>query len=381
MSSLSRIEGSPSLEVVNLVLDKLSRGEKVLSLAIGDPSSDTPREIVDAAYSSMLAGDVHYVPGYGTREVREAIRRKVLRSNAIRASMDDTIFLTTKLSVYVSLLSIAEPGYEVLVPNPGYFYSEPVILTGGQPVPYLLARDFSLDVEEIKRKTTVKTKGIIVNSPSNPTGKVHGKNELEELYHFCQEKKIYIISDEAYEDLTYGGIHHFAIGSLETTPEIVISLFSLSKSYSMTGWRAGYAIAPKTIAHLMNKFLENALTCFPPFIQHASAYALNEGEEFIEEFRKEYAEKRKIVLEIVNQIPSLECNAIEGAFYAFPRLRGSKVSSTEFAKKLLNSEGVAVLPGNAFGSGGEGRIRISFSGKRENLTLGLEKLQHFCSSE
>ena len=183
------------------------------------------------------------------------------------------------------------------------------------------------------------------------------------------------------KDLTYGGIHHFAIGSLETTPEIVISLFSLSKSYSMTGWRAGYAIAPKKIAHLMNKFLENALTCFPPFIQHASAYALNEGEEFIEEFRKEYAEKRKIVLEIVNQIPSLECNAIEGAFYAFPRLRGSKVSSTEFAKKLLNSEGVAVLPGNAFGSGGEGRIRISFSGKRENLTLGLEKLQHFCSSE
>ena len=379
MSFLSKIEGSPSLEVVNLVLDKLSKGEKVLSLAIGDPSSDTPREIIEAAHQSMISGDVHYVPSYGTKQVREAIQKKVERSNGIRASLDQTIFVTTKLSVYASLLAIAEPNFEVLIPNPGYFYLEPVLLSGGKPVSYVLADDFSLDMDEIKRKTTRRTKGILVNSPSNPTGKVNTRSELAELYQFCRDERIYIISDQAYEDLTYDGVRHYSIGSLETTPEIVISLFSLSKSYSMTGWRAGYVVAPQNIVYLINKFLENALSCFPPFIQYASAYALNNGDKFVETFRMEYTEKRKILIENLSKIPGLECNEIQGAFYAFPRLTSSREPSAEFTKRLLTSEGVAVLPGSAFGSAGEGRIRISFSGKAENLTLAMERIRRFCS--
>jgi aspartate aminotransferase len=240
MTPLSKLEGSPSLEVVNLVLDNLSRGEKVLSLAIGDPSSDTPREIVDAAYQSMRSGQVHYVPTAGTREVREAIRGKVERKNGIRADMKETLFQTTKLSVYVSLVAVSAPNFEVLVPNPGYFYSEPVALAGGKAIPYPLKEDFSLDLEE--RNTNNNTRAIVVNSPSNPTGKVLSRTQLEELYSFCKEKELFIISDDAYEDLTYDGIHHTAVGSLEDHPERVISLFSLSKSYSMTGWRAGYVI-------------------------------------------------------------------------------------------------------------------------------------------
>ena len=232
---LSSIEGSPSLEVVNLVLQKRAKGENVISLAIGDPESNTPREIEDAAFSSMTSGQVHYVPAFGTPGVRRAIRDKVWRRNGINAEIDETIFITTKLAVYTALFAVSEMGYEALIPDPGYFYSEPVILSGGNPVRYKLNQDFSLDLEEIKRKTTPKTKAILVNSPSNPTGRVLTNNELKELYYFCSERGIYVLSDDAYEDLTYDGISHFAIGSLETKPDKVISIFSLSKSYAMTG--------------------------------------------------------------------------------------------------------------------------------------------------
>jgi aspartate/methionine/tyrosine aminotransferase len=377
MTPLSKLEGSPSLEVVNLVLDKISKGEKVLSLAIGDPSSDTPREIIEAANKSMLSGQVHYVPSSGTREVREAIRNKVRRSNGIRAEIDETLFLTTKLSVYVSLVAIAEPNFEVLVPDPGYFYREPVMLAGGIAKRYRLNEDFSLDIDDIKRNVNEKTRAVVINSPSNPAGKVLTKSDLLELYGLCEERGLYIISDDAYEDLTYDGIRHTAIGSLEVIPERVISLFSLSKSYSMTGWRAGYLVGPKKIVHLMNRFLENTLTCLPPFIQAASAYALNNGEDFIREFRAEYAEKRKVLLSRIAAIPDLECNTIEGAFYAFPKLKDTSRSSASFTKELLEKENVAVLPGSAFGPAGEGRIRISFSGKIEELQAGLEKINGF----
>ena len=143
--------------------------------------------------------------------------------------MAETLFLTTKLSVYVSLVAVSAPNFEVLVPNPGYFYSEPVALAGGKAVPYRLKEDFSLDLEEIKRQTNNNTRAIVVNSPCNPTGKVLSRIQLEELYSFCNEKELFIISDDAYEDLTYDGIHHTAIGSLEDHPERVVSLFSLSK--------------------------------------------------------------------------------------------------------------------------------------------------------
>jgi len=328
----------------------------------------------------MKSGQVHYVPSYGTREVREAICRKVRRKNGIRADFDDTIFITTKLAVFASLFAVSEPGYEALVPDPGYFYSEPVILSGGNPVSYRLNDDFSLNIDEIKRRTADKTRAIIVNSPSNPTGKVLSKGELAELFEFCTEKGIYIISDEAYEDLVYDNVRHFAVGSLESKPDKVISIFSLSKSYSMTGWRAGYATASERVVYLINKFLENTITCFPPFIQKASAYALDNGENIIASAREEYSSKRKVLIEKLDNLPKVECNQIEGAFYAFPKLKNLGISATEFCKQLLQIKNVALLPGTAFGRSGETRARISFSGSLEQLETGLDGFGDFLSN-
>ena len=376
--NIDKIEGSPSLEIVNLVLNKKAKGENVLSLAIGDPSSDTPREIVDAAYKSMISGEVHYTSSYGTQEVRNAIRSKVRKKNDIKSELSNCIFLTTKFSVYAALVALSSDPFEALVPDPGYFYSEPVVLAGGIPVRYRLAKDFSLDTGEIKKKCSEKTKAILLNTPSNPTGKVLEKSELIELYEFCKDRKIYVISDEAYEDLVYEK-NHFSIGSLESNPDIVVSLFSLSKSYSMTGWRAGYAVASEQMIYLINKFLENTITSFPTFVQNASAYALNNCDNYIQQFKEEYRRKRKLLLEKLHEIDELSAGEIDGAFYAFPRYR-KNLSSVELCRKILENEGVALLPGLAFGPAGEGHIRFSFSGSEEIIEKGMKGVKSFFST-
>ncbi len=376
---LDQVKESPSLEVVNLVLEKKGRGEKVTSLAIGDPSFQTPKEIVNAAYQSMKQGDVHYVQSYGTMEVRSAIKEKVAKRNEIRADIGNIIFMTTKMSVYVSLCATLEQGSEVLMPDPGYFYSEPIILAGGRPVYYKLANDFSLDMDEIRKRTEGKTKAIIVNSPSNPTGRVFTRSELGELYQFCRDRGIFIIADEAYENLTYGK-PHFAVGALETRPQSVISLFSLSKSYSMTGWRAGYVVASEAIVNLMNKFVENTLTCFPPFIMHASAYALQNGDRFIEDFRRQYKLRRALLLERISEISELDVGEIEGAFYAFPSYT-TRLDSRELCKRLLESQNVALLPGAVFGPSGEQHLRISFAPSDDTIRTGMDGLKRFFSEE
>lgn len=376
---LSKIEGSPSLELVNLVLEMKGRGEKVVSLAIGDPSMNTPREIIEAAYKSMISGNVHYVSSSGTPDVLQAIKNKVARKNAIRAESENCAFLTTKFSVYASLVAISDTTFDALIPDPGYFYREPVILSGGNPIFYPLSEDFSLDLEEIRKSTTPNTKAILINSPSNPTSKVLGESELRELYDFCSDRGIYIISDEAYEDLIYENVKHFSVGSLEDTPENVISLFSLSKSYCMTGWRAGYVVASKRIMHLLNKFLENTLTCLPPFIEKASAYALDNCDSQIFEFKKEFEKRRNIIMERIEGIDSLTPNKIEGAFYAFPSYK-RKTGSIDLAKIILQKKNLALLPGSAFGEKGEGRLRISFSGPMEELEDGMKRLKDFFDS-
>jgi aspartate/methionine/tyrosine aminotransferase len=372
---LEEIERSPSLEMVNLVLQKIAKGEKVVSLAIGDPSFSTPSEIVEVASQSMQSGNVHYVPAYGTMEVREAIKRKVARKNGISAEINNTIFCMTKLSVYASLVAASNKAYDALLPNPGYFYWEPVVLSGGRPIFYKLKKDFSLDLNEIKKKTTRRTKAIVVNSPSNPTGKVLKRSEIEELYEFCNDRKIFIISDEAYEDLVYDG-QHFSFGSLEPKPEIVISLFSLSKSYSMTGWRAGYVIASERIVYLINKFLENTVTCFPPFIQTASAYALDKCDRYIAEFRTELESRKRLLEKKISEVDALEPPKIEGAFYAFPKYT-LKMPSRQLTKVMLDKCGVAVLAGASFGTGGENHLRLSFCMSPEIIEEGMSKLKTF----
>lgn len=374
---LDKIANSPTLEMVNLVLQKQAAGERIVSLAIGEPSFQTPQEIIDVAYEAMKAGEVHYTSSYGTAEVRNAIATKVGMKNGIRAKVENTIFLTTKFSVYAALMAVVNKSCDVLLPNPGYFYAEPVTLSGATPKYYPLGNDFTLDVDSIRKRITKRTRAIILNTPSNPTARVFAKSELKELYELCRQKHVFIISDEAYEDLVYGG-SHFSIGSLEGRPEAVISLFSLSKSYAMTGWRAGYIVAGADTVAKVCRLLENTYTSYPPFIQRASAYALLKGERFVEGFRSELAKRKKFAEERLERMDGIEPYTADGAFYLYPKYK-QKAKSLSLSRRILQEQGLAVLPGTAFGSRGEYRFRLSFAGSQETLEEGLDKLGSFLS--
>ena len=372
---LDEIPDSPAFEIFNLASKKQAAGEKVLSLAIGEPSFDTPLPIVNAAYESMKSGGGHYSSSWGSKDLREAIVEKVRRKNRVNASLENVIFITTKLSIYASLLSLASKTFEVLVPDPGYYYSEPVALSGGKPVRYKLNSEFYLDLDEIESKITPKTGAIVVNTPSNPAGKVFDRKDLRALLDLCLERGIKVISDEAYEDLVYEK-EHVSLGSMEASPKGVISLFSLSKSFAMTGWRAGYVVADRKTILRINRFLETAVTCFPPFIQAASAYALRNCERYTAEFREELRRRRAILEEGLSEIPALESEKVEGAFYGFPKYWG-RAGSMAVAKRLLNEHNVAVLPGVIFGPSGERRIRISFGSSPETIVEATRRLREF----
>jgi len=372
---LRGVGDSVTYSIFGKVNEMAARGVKVYPLAIGEPSFSTPRAIIKKARESMEEGDTHYVSSYGIPEVRVAIREKVRRRNRINADVSNTMFISTKLAVYASIVATADGGGEVLIPNPGYFYSQPVALSGAKPVWYDLAGDYSLDVDEIKKRTTKKTRAIIVNTPSNPTGKMLSRRELKALLDFSRERKIQVISDESYEDLVYEK-KHVSVGSLEQEPSSVISVFSLSKSFAMTGWRAGYVVAGETVIGLLDRFIEHTLSCFPPFIQRASAYALREGGDSTRRFREELRGRRALMELMMKRIPRLEFNRAEGAFYAFPKY-DAKISSMEFSRRLLDSKRVAVLPGSIFGSAGEKHLRISFAAPRKIIEEGMGLLGEF----
>ena len=372
---LRDIGDSVSYGIFGKVNEMASRGVKVYPLAIGEPSFSTPRAIIAKAMESMVAGDTHYVSSYGIPEVRAAIRDKVRRRNRINAEISNTIFMSTKLAVYASIVAATDGAGEVLIPNPGYFYSQPVVLSGAEPVRYNLAGDYSLDVDDVRKRTTKKTKAIILNTPSNPTGKMFSRRELKALLDFSRERKIYLISDESYEDLVYEK-EHVSVGSLEREPALVISVFSLSKSFAMTGWRAGYVVADQTVIGLLDRFIEHTLSCFPPFIQLASAYALRSGGSSTRRFREELRGRRALMERMMKGIPRLEFGRAEGAFYVFPKY-DAKIGSLEFSRGLLDSKGVAVLPGSIFGPAGEKHLRISFAAPRETIREGMGLLGEF----
>jgi aspartate/methionine/tyrosine aminotransferase len=370
--------GSPSLEIVNLVLQKIADGESITSLAIGEPMYNTPAEIVQVAYESMKNGETHYTSSYGIKDVRDAIVEKVSSKNKINAGFNNTIFITSKQSIHASLTAIAGNRSRVLIPDPGYFYTEPILLAGLKPVRYRLNEDLSFNLNNVISQINNDTVAVLINSPANPTGRVIGKEDLEKLFSVCKEKSVKIISDEAYEDITYGK-ENFSIGSLEDHPDLVITIFSLSKSYSMTGWRAGYTIGSKEIVTNIARVVEHTYTCSPPFIQKASAFALRKGDKFIKEFRVDFKKKKEHVERRLSEIEGMKTYPIEGAFYAFPSYNSS-MNSRDFAKGLLNKYRVAVLPGTAFGEAGEGHIRISFAGSLEAIDRGIDALGSFQDS-
>lgn len=354
--------------------------EDVINLSVGEPDFDTPKYIIEAAIDAMKEGYTHYTPNAGLKEFREAVAQKVKRENKIDANPETEVMATVGAmgGLSLAILTVVDPGDDVLIPDPGFpSYRAQVVLAGGRPVPYKLLEenDFLIDADEIKKLITEKTKAIIINTPSNPTGTVLNEKSLKAISEIAIENDLVVISDEAYEAIIYDGLKHISIASLPDMKEHTISIFTLSKTYAMTGWRIGFAVADENIISQMTKLQEH-ISAHPSSIsQKAAVAALRGGNDCIKKMIAEYNERRELLLEGLLEIPGFKCKKPQGAFYVFPNIKSFGISSEEFSMQLLEKAKVVVVPGTAFGEHGEGYVRISYATSKEKLINALSRIK------
>lgn len=353
-------------------------GERVLHFELGRPDFDTPDYIKKAAFKALTEGRVHYTSNFGCMEVRQAIADKLKRENNIDYKPGE-VLVTVGLSeaVFAVLATILNRGDEILVPDPVWLnYMNVPNLLGAKPVTYSLKEEngFQMDLDEVRSKITPRTKAVVIVTPNNPTGGVLSERVLRELAEIAVANDLMVLSDEVYERLIYDGEKHVSIASLPGMKERTFTLNGMSKAYAMDGWRLGYVAAPEEYILAMNKFHQYNTTCAPNFVQLASAAALNEEGDEVNAMVREYKRRRNHAVKAINEIPGLSCQCPKGAFYIFINIKELGMKSAEAADYLLEEAKIALVPGDVFGPGGEGYLRMSFANSYENVIEGCERL-------
>jgi len=355
--------------------------EGLISLGIGEPDFDTPEHIKEYAKEALDKGLTHYSPNVGILELREAIAEKLKRDNNIDADPKTQIMITVGANqiILMGLATFLKDNDEVLIPSPMFVsYAPAVLLAGGKPieVPTYEENEFRLSVDELRKYVTPKTKALIINSPNNPTGAVLTKKDLEEIADFAVEHDLVILSDEVYEYFIYNEAKHYSIASLNGMFDRVITINGFSKTFAMTGWRLGFVVAREDMIEKMTRFQMYNATCPVTFIQYATAKALRDKRswEAVEEMRKEYDRRRKMVWKRLNEM-GLPTVRPKGAFYIFPRIRDTGLTSKEFSELMIKEARVALVPGSAFGKAGEGYVRISYATAYEKLEEAMDRIE------
>lgn len=353
----------------------------VISLGVGEPDFQTPWHIRKAGISSLERGRTKYSANRGTMELRREISAYLKRRYGLEYKSESEILVTVGGSEAIdgAIRAIVSPGDEVIIPQPSYVCYEPItVLAGGTPViiETKAENDFKVTAEELKKAVTPKTKALILPYPCNPTGAVMEREDLERIAEVLKDTDIIVISDEIYSELTYCESPHVSPASVPNMWERTITVNGFSKAYSMTGWRLGYACGPEEIMKQITKIHQYAIMCAPTTSQYAAVEALRNGDEEIEKMRNEYDRRRRLIVHGFNKL-GLTCREPKGAFYAFPCIESTGLSSDEFCEKLLQSKKVAVVPGTAFGKGGEGFIRASYCYSAEHILKALERIEEF----
>jgi len=354
--------------------------EGAISLGVGEPDFVTPWHIREACIYSLESGITSYTSNKGMPELRECITEHVKRDAGLDYDSEDEILITTGVSEAVDLAFRAtlNPGDEVIVPEPCYVaYVPDITLAGGVPViaPTTPSDHFKVRPEEISVALTERTKALMLSYPNNPTGAVMTKEDLEELADVVVEHDILVISDEVYGELTYSG-RHFSFAGLEGMRDRTIILNGLSKSHAMTGWRIGFALGNAALVSAMTKIHQYTMLCAPVMAQVAALEALQRGEEGMLQMKHEYDLRRRLFVSGLNRI-GLDCFEPQGAFYAFPSIQHTGMTSEAFSEQLLKEHKVAVVPGSVFGQSGEGFLRCSYATSREELIEALDRMETF----
>lgn len=352
----------------------------VISLGVGEPDFVTPENIRQAGIASIQRGDTHYTSNYGTLELRQAIADMISRLYGVNYDPRNEVMVTVGVSegIDAAMRALLDEGDEVVVPDPGYVaYEADVVFAGGKvvPVPTSVEDQFEVKASAIEAVLTPRTKVILLGNPNNPTGAVIGREELEKIGKLAVEHNLVVLSDEVYSRLVYGE-EHVSIAALPGMREHTILVNGFSKAYAMTGWRVGYVCAPTHILEAMLKVHQYAIMCAPTMSQAAALEALLHGEADVRAMVASYNERRTLIVDGFNRI-GLACYEPRGAFYAFPSIARTGMTSDDFAEKLLYEERVAVVPGSAFGAAGEGFVRCTYCTARDKIEEALTRIGRF----
>ncbi len=360
--------------------DLVSEMQDVISLGVGEPDFDTPWHIRDEGIYALEKGRTFYTSNSGLKALRQEISNYIKRTQNILYNPDNEIIVTVGGSeaIDIGIRALVNDSDEVIIPQPSYVSYEPcALLANAKPVIINLKaeNEFRLTSDELLNAITEKTKILILPFPNNPTGSIMDKEDLEKIAKVIIEKDIYVMSDEIYSELSYKD-KHVSIASLPQMKERTILINGFSKAYAMTGWRLGYACAPKEIIKQMTKIHQYAIMCAPTTSQYAAVEALKNGDNDVAMMRQSYNQRRRFLLNAFKEM-NLPCFEPFGAFYVFPCIKEFGMTSEEFATRLLQEEKVAAIPGNAFGNSGEGYLRISYAYSLDNLKKAMERLSRF----
>ena len=376
-SRQSRLGTETAFETLAKAKKLEAQGKNIVHLEIGEPDFDSPSYVIDAAKEALDQGFTHYGPSAGQPELRNAIAIHQGEFNGYSISPENVIVTPGgKPVMFFSILALIEEGDEVIYPNPGFpIYESMINYSGGKAVPMKLeeSKDFNANIDDLRKLVTDKTKLMIINSPNNPCGSVTTKDDLEQIAEIAIENNIIVLSDEIYKDMYYEG-EHYSITKFDGMKERTIILDGFSKSYAMTGWRLGYGIFPDFLVEDITKLMTNSVSCTSVFSQMAAIAALEGSREFTINMMEKFKIRRDIIVNGLNSIEGITCRTPLGAFYAFPNISGTGLSSSDFADTALNDYGVALLSGTAFGEYGDNYIRISFANSEENLIKAIDRL-------
>ncbi len=372
---MKSIPPSSTLRVLSLAKRLEREGRRILHLEVGEPDFDTPEHVKRAAWEALQKGMTKYTPSEGMPELREAVAERV-------GAEAGNVLITpgAKHAIFCAMEAILDPGEEVILPSPCWTYDGIVLSAGGKPV-FLetkMEEGFRVDPERLEKALTPRTRLLVLNSPSNPTGAVLDGENLRAILELAREKNLWILTDEIYDRLVYEG-ESTSLLSLAGSLEGIVYINGFSKTYAMTGWRLGYAVAPRELVAEMNKIQQASTSCVPGFVQAAGLEALRGPQDFVERMRNEFRRRRDFLVKGLSSL-GLRCLPPRGAFYAFPRLPEGTGDSTRFCELLLERAGIASVPGAGFGPFGEGHVRFSFACSMEVLRETLERLGEFLSS-
>ncbi|MFC2009874.1 aminotransferase class I/II-fold pyridoxal phosphate-dependent enzyme [Chloroflexota bacterium] len=363
--------------------DLLASMDDVISLGVGEPDYSTPWHVTEAAIRSLEKGYTMYTSNMGMPELRDELARYLAEHSAVKYDPGHELLITVGVSeaLDLSLRAIIDPGDEVIIADPSYVaYEACVTLAGGQPVrvPTYEKNNFELLASDVEAKISPKTKAILIGFPANPTGAVMSREKLEAIGKLAERLNLVVISDEIYSRLIYGD-PHTCFASLSGMRERTIFIGGFSKAYAMTGWRVGFAAAPKQVIAAMTKVHQYTMMSAPTMSQVAAIEALRSGEDAVQEMVEDYDRRRKYIVSGLNEI-GLPCFEPKGAFYAFPSIKSTGLSSEDFSEKLLTEEKVAVVPGSAFGTCGEGYVRCCYATSIKDIEEALRRMKRFVTN-